>query len=145
VGQIKKIGISTQLTTNLSIYIKRKTAMKVNVNHPSFISFLENVTENVLSSVSVDNYFSLSQESKMGLWYIVFKMMKNSINMRAKLTDMELRTFVSVLWKKNEESENYEFAAILNDIATNFDAVNEFTKTPKRTARTIKTDKTNNG
>ena len=65
--------------------------------------------------------------------------------MRAKLTDMELRTFVSVLWKKNEESENYEFAAILNDISTNFDAVNEFTKTPKRTARTIKTDKTNNG
>ena len=119
--------------------------MKVNVNHPSFISFLENVTENVLSSVSVDNYFSLSQESKMGLWYIVFKMMKNSINMRAKLTDIELRTFVSVLWKKNEESETYEFAAILNDIATNFDAVNEFTKTPKRTARTIKTDKTNNG
>ena len=122
--------------------------MKVNVNHPSFISFLENVTENILSSVSVDNYFSLSQESKMGLWYIVFKMMKNSINMRAKLTDMELRTFVSVLWKKNEESENYEFAAILNDIATNFDAVNEFTKTPKKTTRTIKVekiDKTNNG
>ena len=44
--------------------------------------------------------------------------------------------------------ENYEFAAILNDIAQNFDAVNEFTKTTKKTTRTIKvdkTDKTNNG
>jgi len=59
---------------------------------------------------------------------------------------LELISFVTVLWKKNEESENYEFAAILKDILDNFDTVNEFTNTPpKRTARTIKTDKTNNG
>jgi len=59
-----------------------------------------------------------------------------------------MRSFVTVLWKMNVEVENYEFAAILNDIAQNFDAVNEFTKTIKKTTRTIKvdkTDKTNNG
>ena len=43
-----------------------------------------------------------------------------------------MRSFVTVLWKKNEEVENYEFAAILNDISQNFDAVNEI--------KTIKND-----
>ena len=71
--------------------------------------------------------------------------MKNSVKVRAKLTDDELRSFVDVLWKKNEESENYEFAAVLNDISINFDMVNEVTKPVKRTTRKIKTDTTENG
>jgi uncharacterized membrane protein YfcA len=104
--------------------------MKVNINHPSFISFLETVSSSILSNVTVSNYFNLSQDKKMGVLYMVFKLMKKSLSVRAKLTDLELRSFVSVLWKRNEEAENYEFAAILNDIAQNFDAVNEFTKTP---------------
>ena len=125
-----------------------KETMKVNINHPSFISFLDNVSSNILSNVTVSNYFTLPQEKKMGVLYMVFKLMKKSLLVRAKLTDVEMRSFVTVLWKKNEESENYEFAAILNDISQNFDAVNEFTKTTKKTTRTIKvdkTDKTNNG
>lgn len=117
--------------------------MKVNVNHPSFISFLENVTETILSNVSVESYFSLPQDKKMGVLYMVFKLMKNSVRNTTKLTDNELKSFVIVLWKKNEESENYEMAAILNDIISNFDAVNEFTKPVKRTIRTSKTDKVN--
>ena len=72
---------------------------------------------------------------------MVFKLMKNAVKMRAKLSDNELRSFVSVLWKKNEEMENYEFASILNDISQNFDTVNEVTKPVKRGSRTIKTDK----
>ena len=119
--------------------------MNVNVNHPSFIQFLDNVTANILSNITVDNYFSLSQDKKLGAQYVVLKLMKNSVKVRAKLTDSELRSFVSVLWKKNEEVENYEFAAILNDIAQNFDSVNEVTKPTKRLTRTIKTDKTTNG
>ena len=118
--------------------------MNVNVNHPSFIAFLESVTTNILSHISVENYFKLTNDKKLGLQYMVFKLMKNAVKVRGKLTDLELRSFVTVLWKKNEESENYEFAAILKDILDNFDTVNEFTKTPKRTTRTIKTDKTNN-
>ncbi len=115
--------------------------MNVNVNHPSFITFLDNVTSNILSNVTVENYFKLTPEKKLGVQYMVFKLMKNAVKVRAKLTDMELRSFVSVLWKKNEESENYEFAAILNDIAQNFDTVNEVTKPVKRGPRTIKIDK----
>ena len=129
----------------MTIYFKRKKTMKVNVNHPTFILFLDNVTTNILSNVTVDNYFSLSQEKKLGTQYMVYKLMKNSVKVRAKLTDDELRSFVDVLWKKNEESENYEFAAVLNDISKNFDMVNEVTKPVKRTTRKIKTDTTENG
>ena len=119
--------------------------MKVNINHPSFISFLDNVTTTILSSVSTENYFKLPQESKMGVLYMVFKLMKDSVKMTTKLSDNEMRSFVIVLWKKNEEMENYEFAAILKDISNNFEAVNDFTKTTKRQGRKLKTDKTNNG
>jgi hypothetical protein len=117
----------------------------VNINHPSFISFLDNVTSTILSNITVENYFQLTQEKKLAVQFAVLKLMKNSVKVRAKLTDLELRSFVIVLWKKNEESENYEFASILNDISTNFDTINEVTKIPKRTVRKIKTDKTNNG
>ena len=118
--------------------------MKVNVNHPSFIAFLESVTENIIANISIENYFSLPHEKKMSVLYVVFKTMKNSIKNRTKLTDLELKTFMTVLLKKNEESENYEIAAILRDISNNFDAVNELTKTTPRRSKTIKTDKTSN-
>jgi hypothetical protein len=118
--------------------------MNVNINHPSFISFLDNVSASILSNVTVNNYFSLTPDKKLGVQYMVLKLMKNAVKVRAKLTDNELRSFVSVLWKKNEESENYEFASILNDIAQNFDSVNEVTSKPtKRATRTIKIDKNN--
>lgn len=114
--------------------------MRVNVNHPSFISFLDNVTNTILSNISVETYFQLTQEKKLALQFTVLKLMKNSVKVRAKLTDLELRSFVIVLCKKNEESENYEIASILNDISTNFDTINDVTKTPKRTTRKIKTN-----
>lgn len=115
--------------------------MNVNINHPSFISFLDNVTSSILSNVTVENYFKLTPDKKLGVQYMVFKLMKNAVKVRAKLSDNELRSFVAVLWKKNEEMENYEFAAILNDISQNFDTVNEVTKPVKRGPRTLKTEK----
>ena len=119
--------------------------MKVNVNHPSFISFLDNVTTNILSHITIENYFTISSEKKLGVQYMVYKLMKNSVHTRTILTDAEMKSFLTVLWKKNEESENYELAAILKDIITNFDTVNEFTKTTKRQPKTVKTDKKPNG
>ena len=116
--------------------------MRVNVNHPSFVTFLENVTNTILSNISVDNYFQLVPEKKLAVQYAVLKLMKNSIKVRAKLTDLELKSFVIVLCKKNEEVENYEFAAILSDIVQNFDSVNDVTKPNKRSTRKIKTDTT---
>ena len=124
--------------------MKRKETMNVNTNHPTFVSFLENVTTNILSNVTIDNYFSLNSDKKLSIQYMVFKLLKNSVRVRAKLTDAELKSFVSVLMVKNEDIENYEFSAILKDIAGNFDVINEVTKPVKRAPRKIKVDKTEN-
>jgi len=119
--------------------------MRVNVNHPSFISFLDSVTKNILSNVNIENYFSLVPEKKLRLHYMVFRLLKNSVKTRAKLSDTELKSFLVVLCKKNEESENYEFAGILKDISNNFDAINDFTKPTKRKIiKTTKKDTNNN-
>jgi len=114
--------------------------MKVNINHPSFVSFLDNVSNTIMSNVTVENYFTLNQEKKLSVQYMVFKLMVNSIKLRTKLTDLELKSFGDILWKKNEESENYEFAAILDDISKNFDGVVEITRSTKKVSRKIKTD-----
>jgi len=113
--------------------------MKVNTTNPSFVAFLESVTETISSSVNIENYFSLPQDKKMNVLYVVFKLLKNSLKVRAKLNDDEVKYFVNELMKNNERSENYEFAAILKDISNNFESINEVTKPVKRQTRTIKT------
>ncbi len=118
--------------------------MKVNVNHPNFISFLDNITSNIVSHIKLDNYFGISSDKKLGVQYMVYKLMKNSVGLKTKLTDLEMKSFLAVLWKKNEESENYELAAILKDILNNFDSVEELTKPTKRKPRT-KPERKDNG
>ena len=118
--------------------------MKVNVNHPNFISFLDNITSNIVSHIKLDNYFGISSDKKLGVQYMVYKLMKNSVGLKTKLTDLEMKSFLAVLWKKNEESENYELAAILKDILNNFDSVEELTKPTKRHPRT-KPERKDNG
>jgi hypothetical protein len=118
--------------------------MKVNVNHPNFISFLDNITSNIVSHIKLDNYFGISSDKKLGIQYMVYKLMKNSVGLKTKLTDLEMKSFLAVLWKKNEESENYELAAILKDILNNFDSVEELTKPTKRQPRT-KPERKDNG
>lgn len=114
--------------------------MRINVNHPSFIAFLDQITNNILSNITIENYFTLNQEKKLNVQYVVFKLFKNAIKFRATFTDNEMKALITVLWKKNEDSENYEFASILNDIKNNFDAINEFTKPKRRSTKKIKSE-----
>lgn len=119
--------------------------MKVNVNHPSFVTFLDSVNNNILSNITINTYFSLSNEKKIGVQYMVLKLMKNSVKVRAKLTDNELKSFLIILRTKNVESENYEFAEILKDISNNFEKINSPEKILiKRTIKTVKTDSSKN-
>ena len=112
--------------------------MRVNVNHPTFISFLEQVTKAVLSNISIENYFSLTPEKKINVQYLTLKLIKNSTKMRGTMSDDELKDFTVLLCKKNEESENYEFASILNDIHNNFQKINELTIPKKKPNKQIK-------
>ena len=117
--------------------------MKININHPGFISFLETINKNVLSNIKVEKYFSLSSDKKSAIQYLVLKLINKSVKLKSNMSDEELREFISVLQKKNVELENYEFAEVLKDIVLNFDNINEMTKsTPIKQKRTIKTDKT---
>lgn len=119
--------------------------MEINVNHPSVIKFLSDITQNIVSNVSVESYFELSEEKKFGVSYAVLKLIKATSENRVKLGELEFRALLSALWKKNEENENYEVAAILNHINKNYDSLKEMTAPKKRTRREPKTDKINNG
>ena len=109
--------------------------MKVNVNHPSFVSFLENISNNILSTIKIEEYFNLAPEKKLTVSYTVLNLLKNSAKVKANLTDKELKSFITVLCKKNEEAEYYEFAAVLNDVIKNYETVSELLTVPKKTAR----------
>ena len=102
--------------------------MKININHPTFILFLDNTTINILSRINVNDYFSQTKDKKIKTQYIVFKLIKNTIKNDSDIYEDNIKTFISILCKKNEESENYEFASILNDIFKNFDNINEMSK-----------------
>jgi hypothetical protein len=112
--------------------------MKINVNHPSFISFLESITNSILSAIKIDDYFNLTKEKKLSVSFTVLNLLKNSAKVRANLNDTELKSFITFLCKKNEEKENYEFAAVLNDVIKNFDAINELSNSPKKTPKSSK-------
>ena len=117
--------------------------MKININHPSFISFLGNVSNNILSTIKIDNYFALTARQKMGISYTVLNLIKNSARIRAAISDSELKSFIVVLCKKNEENENFEFAAILNDIVTNYDTINKLSDSTKKPVKKSRTSKSN--
>lgn len=119
--------------------------MKVNINHPSFVTFIDTVNTTVVAHAQVDDYFNLSLEKKMNTLYVVFKLVKSSVSMRARLTDSEFKEFIEVLWKKNEEYENYEIAAVLKDIYNNFKLLSDDSKPKRKSSKTVKVDKPKNG
>ncbi len=124
----------------LTVFIENEINMRININSPSFISFLETITETITTSVNVENYFVLAQDKKMNVLYVVFKLMKNSTKNKANLTDDEFKSLINVLIKLNEKNENYEFAAILKDIFNNYESINEVTKPVRRIRKENKKD-----
>jgi len=99
--------------------------MSINVNHPSFITFLDNVTKTILSEIDIKNYFNITPDKRIKLQKATFILLKKSLKTRALVTDTEIKAFVIILQKKNEESEYYEVSAILKDIIINFDDINQ--------------------
>lgn len=110
--------------------------MAINVNHPSFISFLENVTSIIISEIDIKSYFNITPEKRLKIQKAVLLLLKKSLKTRALITDVEIKAFVIVLQKKSEESENYEVSAILKDIIINYDTINPTTE--KKNSTTTK-------
>lgn len=112
--------------------------MDIDAKHPNFILFLNNVTNTIFNHVTISGYFKLTPEKKLGVQYIVLKLMNSSLKIKGRVTKDDLKTFVIILLKKNEENENYELAGILSDIHKNFNAVYENTNTKKTPTKTTK-------
>jgi len=118
--------------------------MKTNLNHPTFLLFLDTIITNILTNIKVDNYFSLTKEKKTPIQYLTLKIISQLIKVRIKLTNEDLLEFINILIKKNEDSEQYELAGILIDVVNNFESLNEKIIDVKKVKRTIKVDKTTN-
>ena len=112
--------------------------MKVNTTHPSFIAFLESISTNILTTIKIEDYFGLTPEKKLNFSFTVLNLIKSSARVKANLSDDDLKSFITVLCKKNEETENYEFAAVLRDVVNNFDRLTELSNSTKKPTRQVK-------
>ena len=120
--------------------------MKININHPAFVSLMDKITGYILLSVNIENYFSTSLESRLTTSYTVFNLLRTMPSMKALSTDNELKEFITILIKRNEGNENYEFASVLDNILVNFDMINEFNSSKsKLSKRSKKTDNKDQG
>lgn len=105
--------------------------------------FLDSLSKNVLQNVSVDNYFSFSQEKKMTTQYLILKLIIKSMGVKLKVNDDILPNLIKSLRERNEEIENYEFAETLKNIESNMETLLDLNTTNIKTKRTIKTNKPN--
>lgn len=101
----------------------RKEYMRITADHPSFVSYLNDVTNEVIKNVDIDNYFIISKDKKESTQFIVFTLIEKKIKTKVTILSEQLKTFLYLIVKKNEKIERYEVAGILNDIINNFDNI----------------------
>lgn len=109
--------------------------INVDINHPSFVQLIDKISNKVSQTIDVKRYFSLTEDKKRGLSYLALKVVNNAIGGKIKITENELLSLITILWKKNEELENYEMAAIFKHIMENFSSIYNSVKPKKRTRK----------
>ena len=97
--------------------------MRISADHPSFISYLDEITNSVIENVEIEKYFYITKEKKLSTQFIVFTLIEKKIKNKVTILSEQLKTFLIILVKKNENLERYEVAALLNDIINNFDDI----------------------
>lgn len=97
--------------------------MRISLEHPSFISYLNEIVDNVIENVDIEKYFYINKEKQLNIQFIVFTLVEKNIRNKVTILSEQLTPFLLILVKKNEKKENYEVAAILNDIVNNFDEI----------------------
>lgn len=105
-----------------------------NINHPTVVTFMTNVSKHIQETLTLNEYFKLTSERRKVITSAAFKMVKNSIPNNVKFTDEQIKSFLNALLAKNEESENYELSAVMKNILDNYDSLNKpKTRRPKKT------------
>lgn len=110
-------------------------ATNSDLNHPSLLQFIDKVNTKVASDINVSKYFSLNEDKRRGISYLTLKLVTNSLIGKIQLKDNELLSLVTILWKRNEESENYELAAVYKYVMENFSKIHSSIKPVKRVRR----------
>jgi hypothetical protein len=107
-------------------------AANTDLNHPSLLQFIDKVNVKVSSDIDVSKYFSLTEDKRRGVSYLTLKLVMNSLIGKLQLKQDELLSLITILWKRNEESENYEMAAVYKNIMENFTKIYSSLKPVKR-------------
>ena len=110
-----------------------------NITHPSVVNFMVHVSDHITQTLSINEYFNLTEDRKKIITSAAFKMVKNSIPNNLNFTDEHIKIFLNSLLTKNEEIENYEFSAVIKNMVDNYDS---FNKKPRgrRPKKTLKND-----
>ena len=111
--------------------------MRFNVEHPSFLDFMRNMSTSINQVISTKDYYNLKEEKKPGLQLVILRILSETMNKRLKnFPKKELGDLVDLLRLKNAEHEDYELAGLLRDIHSNYEDLYEKMK-PKTRKRTI--------
>jgi len=118
--------------------VKREAMKK---NNPTLINSFNNILSTILSSVSLENYFTLDQDKKNTVLYTVLNLLKNNIKpskiKQSDIDDEDFKKILAILCKGYEENENYEVSALLNDIKNNYEKLNETINNQKKTVNKL--------
>jgi len=115
--------------------------MKTKQTSAAVTKFLDSVSKNILSNISIENYFSFNPEKKITTQYLVLKMLMKSVGVKINLNESALPNLLNSLKTRNEEIENYEFAEVLKNMESNMETLMDMGKTNIKPKRTIKTNK----
>jgi len=84
----------------------------------NLLVFLEALNENILTNVNVENYFKLQKDKQYNILISVYK---NILNFNENnFVDLQL---IQINFNYNVKNQNYELAAILKEIITNYDSL----------------------
>lgn len=105
--------------------------MNININHTSFIKFMETCTKNITEAIDISNYIDADNKKKTAIDYIVYQTFIKSFSYKVKLSDTEKEKILEVLMLHHAKKENYVLALIFKNIKNNIPKYSEV-KTRKR-------------
>lgn len=119
--------------------------MKISANNPQFIKFLDTITKNIITNISLENYFTMGKDKKVATQYLVLKMLIKTVGDKIKINESILLELINLSIDRNILTENYELSGVLTDSKTNFESLFDMVQTGGlKIKKSIKVNKTTN-
>lgn len=124
----------------IKVFIK-KNDMTIQSYNPTLNLLVKNIIKNILSLVSSETYFKLSDDKKMGVQLVILNVIKNSIKTVKTTSDGDIKNLILMINNKTDMDELYELSGILKDLHNNFSKLNTQPKPPSKSLKLVKKDK----